>query len=281
MPFGAPFSRRKPRPNYFLSPTSVEGIPTFEIVSASGDTSVFEITYGESKAALGMYMSDGPLPLAAAMDTYRVNRYNVSEPEVITNRLVQGAFRYQKLNLSSTGTLVLRNVGVHQTLDTTPLTQLPGLFTCADEKLNAIWKVGARTLQITEIPGESVPDFWEITPEGSLVDSLAPQGLGNALAVLGHWVALVACTSVGIRRAATQIIEDRKDKSLDLRRVKDGTKARWVGFFTGVLPSFIKLCASQGVVHAQILGSICSDTISSDITCTNTNYNYTSSSDDS
>lgn len=35
---------------------SVDGIPAFEVVSAKGDTSVFEITYGESSAALKMYM---------------------------------------------------------------------------------------------------------------------------------------------------------------------------------------------------------------------------------
>lgn len=35
---------------------SVEGIPEFEVVSADGDTSVFEVTYGESKIALDHYM---------------------------------------------------------------------------------------------------------------------------------------------------------------------------------------------------------------------------------
>lgn len=35
---------------------SVEGIPTFEVVSIEGDTSVFEITYAESLAALTTYM---------------------------------------------------------------------------------------------------------------------------------------------------------------------------------------------------------------------------------
>jgi hypothetical protein len=34
----------------------VEGFPRFEIVSAQGDTSHFEMTYGESKAALSNYM---------------------------------------------------------------------------------------------------------------------------------------------------------------------------------------------------------------------------------
>ncbi|KAH8894275.1 Six-hairpin glycosidase [Thozetella sp. PMI_491] len=122
---------------------SVEGIPAFEVISADGDTSTFEITYGESSAALGVYM---------------------------------------KLNLSSTGVLKLRNVGVRPTIDTTPITQLPGSFHSADGKLDAIWEVGARTIQMTEIPKDSTPEFWEVTSDGASVDSLAPQVVGSAAA---------------------------------------------------------------------------------------------------
>lgn len=35
---------------------NVEGIPSFEVTSATGDTGVFEITYSESKAGLDLYM---------------------------------------------------------------------------------------------------------------------------------------------------------------------------------------------------------------------------------
>lgn len=116
------------------------------------------------------------------MDTYRVNRYNITGAVQITNRLVQGAFRYQKLNLSSPGVLKLRGVGVRSQTDGTPLTELPGFFHSSNAKLNAIWTAGARTVQMTEIHKSSVPDFWEITPEGAVVDSLAPQVLGSAVA---------------------------------------------------------------------------------------------------
>ncbi|KAK1840452.1 condensin complex component cnd1 [Colletotrichum chrysophilum] len=161
---------------------NVEGIPTFEVVSASGDTSVFEISYGETEAALSVYMSDGPLPLAAAMDTYRVNRYNVTGPSIVNNRLIQGTFRYQKLNLSTSGALTLRNIGVKPTTSTTALTQLPGSFECSDEDLTRIWSVGARTVQLTEIPKNSIPDFLNVTEEGAYAESAAPQALGSAVA---------------------------------------------------------------------------------------------------
>ncbi|KAH8586785.1 glycoside hydrolase family 78 protein [Bisporella sp. PMI_857] len=160
----------------------VEGIPAFEVLRICGDTSVLEITYSETRAALDIYMGDGPLPLAAAMDTYRVNIYNVTRLGAVTNRLIQGTFRYQKLNLSSAGELTLRNIGVRPTVNTTPIPDLPGSFETSNEDLNRIWAVGARTIQLTEIPKYTIPDFWEVTPEGSLVDSLAPQVLASAAA---------------------------------------------------------------------------------------------------
>lgn len=116
------------------------------------------------------------------MDTYRVNRYNITGPGTISNRLVQGAFRYQKLNLSSTGGLTLRNVGASPTIHTTPVTDLLGSFESSNETLNQIWGVGARTVQMTEIPKNSMPNFLEVTADGAWADSVAPQVLGSAVA---------------------------------------------------------------------------------------------------
>lgn len=113
------------------------------------------------------------------MDTYRVNRYNISGPGVVTNRLVQGAFRYQKLNLTSDGSLVLKNVGVYPTTDVTPLADMPGSFNTSDDVLNRIWDAGARTVQLTEIPKNTIPDFYEVTPEGTVAMSQAPQANGS------------------------------------------------------------------------------------------------------
>lgn len=116
------------------------------------------------------------------MDTYRVNRYNITGPGVVANRLIQGAFRYQQLNLSSVGGLTLRNIGASPTLHTTPLTDLPGSFESSDETLNQIWAVGARTVQMTEIPKNSIPDFLKVTADGAWAESMAPQVLGSTVA---------------------------------------------------------------------------------------------------
>ena len=109
------------------------------------------------------------------MDTYRVNRYHVVGPAQFTNRHVQGAFRYQKLNLSSPGELTLRNIGINPTTDTTPINKLPGSFESSNGSITDIWAVGARTIQLSELPKDSIPEYWEITDEGAVIDSLAPQ----------------------------------------------------------------------------------------------------------
>ncbi|KAJ4332254.1 hypothetical protein N0V95_009709 [Ascochyta clinopodiicola] len=115
------------------------------------------------------------------MDSYRVNIYrNISGPTNHTNRLIQGAFRYQELSLSSAGELVLSNVGVNPTTSTTPINSLPGSSDCADDDITQIWKAGAKTIQLNEIPNNSVPSFWLTTTEGSYVDSQAPQSLFGA-----------------------------------------------------------------------------------------------------
>lgn len=117
------------------------------------------------------------------MNTYRINRYHIDSPGQFTHRHVQGGFRYQKLNLSSAGELTLQNVGVIPTTHTTPIDKLPGSFKSSDSAMTDIWAVGARTIQLTEIPKHSVPEFWDITSEGVVIDSLAPQANGALVAV--------------------------------------------------------------------------------------------------
>ncbi|KAF4994552.1 hypothetical protein FDECE_13075 [Fusarium decemcellulare] len=165
---------------------NVEGFPTFEVLKAEGNTSILEVTYGESKAALSQYMGDGPVPFAAAMDNYRINRYNITGTAILSRRLIQGAFRYQKFNLSSPGMLVLNTIGVKPTTDTTALTELPGRFECSDVDLTRIWHTGARTVQLTEIPKKSIPELWQVTEDGALVESAIPQTLAQAVQLTGY-----------------------------------------------------------------------------------------------
>ncbi|KAK6599589.1 alpha-L-rhamnosidase [Botrytis cinerea] len=154
---------------------NVGGLPTFQVVSHSGDTSIFEITYSETRTLLDNYMGDGPLTLAASLDTYRVNRYNITNDTTFTNRLIQGGERYQKLNLSTAGELFLKNVGIISMTSTTPIDRLPGSFKCSDDRLNQIWQTGARTVQLMEIPAQTIPDFYLVSDQGLFAENQSPQ----------------------------------------------------------------------------------------------------------
>ncbi|OHE98606.1 alpha-L-rhamnosidase [Colletotrichum orchidophilum] len=70
------------------------------------------------------------------MGTFRVNQYNITNPSLILNRLVQGVLRHQTLKISSTDSLQLRIIGVKSTTSTTPLTRHLGSFVCSDEDLD-------------------------------------------------------------------------------------------------------------------------------------------------
>jgi hypothetical protein len=52
---------------------NVEGHPTFQVISAAGDTSVLEVTYSETKAVLNsfyMVSASPPILLGAHSNTY-------------------------------------------------------------------------------------------------------------------------------------------------------------------------------------------------------------------
>ncbi|KEY69379.1 hypothetical protein S7711_08134 [Stachybotrys chartarum IBT 7711] len=206
-----------------------EGHPVFEVVALSGDTSRFEVTFAESAASLGQYESDGPLPLAAAMETHRVKGFNITKTSLHEARLIQGAFRYQKLNLSTAGELILQNVGVRQTVHTTPLTELPSSFQCSDDDLTRIWHTGARTAQLTEIPKNSIPDFWIVSNDGAFVESLASQPLAGAAAtgLLEYQVSFKAKPTTGALMVS--VLMDTLSNGIDI--VCDFTKGSVYALF--------------------------------------------------
>lgn len=131
------------------------------------------------------------------MDPYRLKRFNISKPDVIENRLIQGGFRYQKYNLSSAGELRIRNIGTRPTVDTTPIKDLPGHFECSDENISRIWTTGARTAQLTEIPKNVIPDYWIVSQQGSLVDSVSPQNYAKGSALISYNVSVQVQPNTG------------------------------------------------------------------------------------
>lgn len=91
----------------------------------------------------------------------------------------------------------------------------------------------------------------------------------DAVVALARWAYLVVVARMGIRRAASTILEGRlTDGEPDadaeeeehwmfaLTKSKSATPARWVAFVMGGLPLLSRLWFAQGALHAQVLGSM-------------------------
>lgn len=108
------------------------------------------------------------------METYRVQQYNVNTTSKVESRRVQGGFRWQRFTLLSAGTLRISEIHTIPTVETKLISDLSGQFECSNPLWTNIWRIGARTIQLTDFPAESIPDFWEVTTEGALIESAAP-----------------------------------------------------------------------------------------------------------
>lgn len=111
--------------------------------------------------------------MAAAQNTYRVQHYNISASNMThTDRLLQGGVRWQMLTLASAGDLVLSDVGMIPSYYTA---KPQGSFECSNAKWTDVWDAGARTLALSMVVTESIPELWQILPEGAFIESAAPQ----------------------------------------------------------------------------------------------------------
>ncbi|THV85913.1 glycoside hydrolase family 78 protein [Aureobasidium pullulans] len=151
----------------------ITGFPTLNVVHAIGNTSLFSVAHSESRALLNQIQSDGPIAMSAAQNTYRVQHYNISASNSThTSRLLQGGVRWQILTLSSPGELILSEVGIIPSYYTP---RPRASFDCSNRNWTNIWRAGAQTVALSIIAAKSIPDFWQISSEGTLIESAAPQ----------------------------------------------------------------------------------------------------------
>lgn len=137
----------------------VGGLPYFTVSAATGSPDL-HVSYREG----GQY-ADQPngdtnpttgIPRPGE-DPHRYDEYTVAGPGVISASLIQGGERYERISLTSPGTVTLRAVGIHfMAYDATP-GKYQGWFLSSDDMLNRIWYAGAYTAQLNMIPAGS-PD---------------------------------------------------------------------------------------------------------------------------
>ena len=137
----------------------VGGLPYFVVTAAAGGPDL-HVSYSEG----GLY-ADQPtgdtnpttgIPRPGE-DPHRYDDYTVAGPGVFSASLIQGGERYERISLTSPGTVTLRGVGIRfMSYDATP-EKYQGWFLSSDDTLNRIWYAGAYTTQLNMIPPAS-PD---------------------------------------------------------------------------------------------------------------------------
>jgi hypothetical protein len=111
--------------------------------------------------------------MSATQQTYRVQHYRESTINTThTSRLLQGGVRWQLLSLSSPGDLMLSNVGL---IPVDRSGEAEGAFECSNANWTNVWNAGARTVDLSMIAANSIPEFWQIQKEGAYIESAAPQ----------------------------------------------------------------------------------------------------------
>lgn len=137
----------------------VGGLPYFAVAAQSGQPDL-HVSYSEAEQYAGQADGDTdpttffPRP---GEDPHRYDDYVLTGPGTVRATLVQGAERFERITLTTPGTVTLRAAGIaFGAYDATPASY-QGWFLSSDNTLNKIWYAGAYTTQINMIPTTS-PD---------------------------------------------------------------------------------------------------------------------------
>lgn len=137
----------------------VGGLPYFVVTGEVGSPNL-HVSYSEGGQYADQPSGDTdpttgiPRP---GEDPHRYDDYTVSAPGTISASLIQGGERYERISLTTPGTLTLRAAGIHfMAYDATP-GKYQGWFLSSDDTLNRIWYAGAYTTQLNMIPANT-PD---------------------------------------------------------------------------------------------------------------------------
>ncbi|MCX4834350.1 hypothetical protein OG746_37120 [Streptomyces sp. NBC_01016] len=157
---------------------NVAGIPFTEVTSATGGPTL-RLSYSESAAWADA--ADGDIE-GSHNDTGnhdRVETFHVDaeEPTTLSSGLIQGGQRYQRIALTSPGTLVISDIGMRYTAYRATAEDYQGWFACSSDLLNQVWYDGAYTVQLNQLPARTLPLPWSVS-DGSLL------ARGGHLAVL-------------------------------------------------------------------------------------------------
>ncbi|MGC5224458.1 alpha-L-rhamnosidase C-terminal domain-containing protein [Micromonospora sp. DT81.3] len=135
---------------------NVGGIPYFDVTAVSG-TPTLRASFSESLRFIdedGDNGGEGPCCGAAppAAEPFRWNEFSPTGPGVLRTEYQQGGERYERVALTTPGSITLSGVGIEFKPFLATLDDFEGNFLSSDDTLNRLWYSGAYTQQLNMVP---------------------------------------------------------------------------------------------------------------------------------
>ncbi|KAH6671125.1 glycoside hydrolase family 78 protein [Halenospora varia] len=147
--------------------SEVAGYPFFNVASATGSVQI-EIKYSEEFSGLFSNFSDGPVPFNIGLsNSYRVETFQVTKSGYFDAFILQGGQRWQSIRLLTQGTIQFSSIGFIPSVSNVDIDQVPGQFSCDDDKLNRIWRLGAKAASMSCFDQGSQKTIWQVNSTGT------------------------------------------------------------------------------------------------------------------
>jgi alpha-L-rhamnosidase len=213
--------------------TNVAGRPWIVVSDADGRSSL-QISFSESAHWAGRGGDERGGHNASA-DRSREHTIEIAGPARIDSPEIQGGQRYQRISLESAGVVRISAVGFACTFFRATPKDYRGWFSCSSDELTRIWYESAYTVQLNQLPADTLPVPWSIDGEGLRVK-------GGTLGVLregADWTDLtVAFETKVLDNAAGWVVRaeggGNRGYLLELRSSEDSSGVlRWSFFDDG------------------------------------------------
>lgn len=140
----------------------VAGYPFFAISSVTESVQI-EVKYSEEFSVPLANFSDGPLPFNIGLsNSYRVETFQVTELGYLEAFLLQGGQRWQSIRHLTQGAVTFSSVGFVPSVPILDTDHIPGQFKCDDDRLNKIWRLGAKASAMSCIEQGSQKAMWQV-----------------------------------------------------------------------------------------------------------------------
>lgn len=128
----------------------VGSVPHFSVARVAAPPGAATVTLRAAYSEARKFMTD-----TGDTSENLVRRYEdfpLTRPGEVTSQTLQGGFRFQRISLTSPGTVALARAGARVEFENAAPEDYEGWFLSSDDRLNRIWYAGAYTVQTNMAP---------------------------------------------------------------------------------------------------------------------------------